>query len=218
MFNRNQKIKKKKIFIIGAGKHGRMIASSILKDRSLDLVGFIDRKQIKNEKILGKEMFENLEEIKKIKNTYFIIGIGDNRRRAEKLKAIPRSKIITVIDKTAIIDRRTKIEDGCFVAPGVIINFNTHIKKNCIINTGSIIEHDCIIEEDTHICPGVKMAGSIKMGKNTFIGVGSVIIDNITIGDNVIIGAGSVIIDNIPDNATAVGAPAKVIKINGKRI
>lgn len=39
--------KKKKIFIVGAGKWARMIASIILKDRSWELAGFIDRKKTK---------------------------------------------------------------------------------------------------------------------------------------------------------------------------
>ena len=50
------------------------------------------------------------------------------------------------------------------------------------------------------------------IGNGCWIGHGVKIIKGVTIGNNVIIGGGSVVVDNIPDNAIAVGVPAKVIK------
>lgn len=50
------------------------------------------------------------------------------------------------------------------------------------------------------------------IGNGCWIGHGVKIIKGVTIGNNVIIGGGSVVIDDIPDNAIAVGVPAKVIK------
>ena len=81
-----------------------------------------------------------------------------------------------------------------------------------MINTGSIIEHDCIIGDNTFISPGVILGGNVTIKKNSFIGMGSKIIEGKIIGNNVTIGAGAVVIDDIPDNCTAVGVPAKVIK------
>lgn len=50
------------------------------------------------------------------------------------------------------------------------------------------------------------------IGNGCWIGHGVKIIKGVTIGNNVVIGGGSVVIDDIPDNAIAVGVPAKVIK------
>ncbi len=50
------------------------------------------------------------------------------------------------------------------------------------------------------------------IGNGCWIGHGVKIIKGVTIGNNVIIGGGSVVIDDIPNNAIAVGVPAKVIK------
>ncbi|HMZ65937.1 MAG TPA: acyltransferase [Leptospiraceae bacterium] len=52
----------------------------------------------------------------------------------------------------------------------------------------------------------------IIIGNGCWFGHGVKIIKGVTIGNNVIIGGGSVVIDDIPDNAIAVGVPAKVIK------
>ncbi|HQB40063.1 MAG TPA: hypothetical protein PL053_12440 [Deltaproteobacteria bacterium] len=44
------------------------------------------------------------------------------------------------------------------------------------------------------------------------VGAGSTIIPNLNIGENVVIGAGSTVISDLPDNVTAVGSPARIIK------
>lgn len=50
------------------------------------------------------------------------------------------------------------------------------------------------------------------IGDNVSLGANVTIIGNVHIGNNVTIGAGSVVVKSIPDNAIAVGNPAKVIK------
>jgi len=66
-----------------------------------------------------------------------------------------------------------------------------------------------------HISPGAHLAGHVHVGTLTHIGIGASVIQRVKIGRNVIIGAGAAVIDNIPDNVTAVGVPAKVLKQHG---
>lgn len=56
------------------------------------------------------------------------------------------------------------------------------------------------------------IAKPITIGSNVWIGGNSVVVMGVTIGNNVIIGAGSVVTHDIPENAVAVGNPARVIK------
>jgi serine O-acetyltransferase len=51
-----------------------------------------------------------------------------------------------------------------------------------------------------------------KVGKNVLLSANSTVLGNIKIGDNVKIGAGSVVINDIPENSTAVGVPARILK------
>lgn len=50
------------------------------------------------------------------------------------------------------------------------------------------------------------------IGDNVILGSGVTIVGSVHIGNNVTIGAGSVVVKDIPDNAIAVGNPARVIK------
>ena len=77
----------KKLVCIGSGGHLRPVldAASLSK---FNVIGVIDINFVKNEKILGINVFQKIESIKKfdIKNTSLFISIGDNKIRADKYK------------------------------------------------------------------------------------------------------------------------------------
>lgn len=60
--------------------------------------------------------------------------------------------------------------------------------------------------------------GASIIGNNVLLFAGAKIIGNVKIGDNVVIGVNAVVTHDIPDNAVAVGIPAKVLNYNGKEI
>ena len=52
--------------------------------------------------------------------------------------------------------------------------------------------------------------GTVTLKKNCKIGSHSVIMPGVTVGENAVVGAFSFVNDDIPDDAIAVGVPAKV--------
>ena len=91
---------------------------------------------------------------------------------------------------------------------------------------GVVIGETAIIGNDVIIYQQVTLGGvSTSQGKrhptigdNVVIGAGTKVLGNITIGNNVKIGANSVVIKNVPDNATAVGIPARVLQCKENNI
>lgn len=81
------------------------------------------------------------------------------------------------------------------------------------------------IGKDCHIGKNFCFPGGVVLGKakggvcevtigdNCFVGINTTILGKVNIGNNVTIGAHSLVLSDIPDNAVAVGSPAKVIKI-----
>ena len=107
---------------------------------------------------------------------------------------------------------------------GVDIHPGATIGKRLFIDHGQgvVIGETAIIGNDVVIFHGATLGGTGKdkgkrhptIGNNVIIGCGAKVLGNITIGDNAKIGANAVVLKDIPANATAVGVPAKIVKIN----
>jgi serine O-acetyltransferase len=82
---------------------------------------------------------------------------------------------------------------------GVVINTSVRGGKNVFI------EHQVTI--------GAEKGEAPVLGDNVFIGAGAKIVGAVRIGNDVKIGANAVVTKDLPDGATAVGIPARVIKI-----
>lgn len=114
--------------------------------------------------------------------------------------------------------RKTNIE----IHPGATIGRRFFIDHG----TGVVIGETAEIGNDVTIYQGVTLGGTGKdvgkrhptVGNGVMIGAGAKVLGPFTIGNNSSIAAGSVVLHAIPDNCTAVGAPARVVKQNGKRV
>lgn len=90
---------------------------------------------------------------------------------------------------------------------------------------GVVIGATTIIEDDVLIYQGVTLGGvSLNKGKrhptvksNVVIGSGAKVLGNIIIGANSKIGANSVVVSDVPENSTAVGVPARIIRKEQKK-
>jgi serine O-acetyltransferase len=87
---------------------------------------------------------------------------------------------------------------------GIVINSSVRAGRNLVIEHGVTI--------------GAEKGQSPVLGDNVFIGAGAKVIGPVRIGSDVKIGANAVVTRDLPDGATAVGIPARVIKIYGERV
>lgn len=210
-----------KTIIIGAGGHARVINEILSYDRNIEVVAFVDNViPASQEKIMDIPVYGDhsvLHDMFKNDVKAVIIGVGKNNIRREYFEQIRNMgvEMVNAIHPTAYIAHNVKIRKGVVIAANATIAASVEIGDNVIVNTGAIIEHEDVLEDHVHIASGTVLAGRVRVKKGTFIGAGTVVKEYITIGRNVIIGAGSVVLEDIPDNAVAVGAPAKVIKIKG---
>ena len=56
------------------------------------------------------------------------------------------------------------------------------------------------------------------IGNNVLIGTGAKVLGPFKVGDNSRVAANSVVLSEIPPNSTAVGVPARIIRIDGKKV
>ena len=208
--------KNKKLIIVGAGGHARVIIETALL-QGYFIEGIVDINfRGKPENILDVPIIGGFKKLYNFSSLdcHVFIAIGDNKIRA-KYFILAKKKgffLPPLQHPWSKISQFAKINSGVFINMGAMINSLAIINNNTIINTGAIVDHETEIGENCHIAPGVKISGRCKIGDNTFIGIGSSVKDKIYIGNNCIIGAGSVVVSNIPDNSLAYGIPAKIQK------
>jgi len=148
----------KKILIIGAGGHGKVI-KEIAEDVGYQKIDFIDDNNLK---AIGK--ISDLEKFLEYQEAF--VGIGNNRLRAkliEKAQSIG-FKIPVLIHPTAYVSKTAIIEKGTVIEPKAIINTEVRIAQGCIISVGAIVDHNVELEECVHINAGaiVKAGGRVS--------------------------------------------------------
>lgn len=210
------------MLIIGAKGFAKEVLEICHKNNDLENLAFYDDV---NDYIDGLlyEKFPILKNIQAAKNYFktidhkFTIGIGNpilRKRLADKFLNIGGELTSTISSKADIGSYGIDIGNGANILDGVKISNDVTLGIAPIVYYNSIITHDVIIGDFAEISPDVKILGRATIGNFCQLGSGSIILPDIHIGDNVIIGAGSVITKDIPNNCTAVGVPAKIIKHN----
>lgn len=194
----------KRLVIIGASGHGKVIADIGKKNGYQDIVFLDDNSQIRE--CAGFPVIGNVMDANQIDGDK-IVAIGDALVR-EKIQSDIKN-VISLVHPSAVVSRRVEIGVGTVVMAGAIINSDAIIGDGCIINTGASVDHDCIIDDYVHVSVGVHIAGTVKIGRGTWIGAGATVINNVNIAENCMIGAGAVVVNSIKYSGTYMGVPAK---------
>ena len=121
-----------------------------------------------------------------------------------------------------LISQLSRFLTGIEIHPGATIGKRFFIDHGAGIVIGETAE----IGDNVMLFHGVTLGGTGKdkgkrhptLGKNVMVGAGAKVLGPFTVGDNSKIAANSVVLTAIPPNSTAVGIPAKIVKMDGKRV
>lgn len=156
----NCRIKKmKRLLIIGAGGHGKVVAE-IAEDLGYEEIAFLDDK---SSKAIGK-----IFEFEKFKDKYneAFVGIGNNKLRSKLIHELQKCgyTVPVLIHPSAFVSRSAIIGIGTVVEPKAIVNSNSYVAEGVIISIGAIIDHNAEIGKYSHINAGaiVKAGGKIE--------------------------------------------------------
>ena len=121
-----------------------------------------------------------------------------------------------------LISQTARFFTGIEIHPGATIGKGLFIDHGM----GVVIGETAEIGDNCTIYQGVTLGGTGKdtgkrhptLGNNVLVGAGAKVLGPFKIGDNSNVAAGSVVLNEIPDNCTAVGSPARVVRQNGKKV
>lgn len=200
----------KKLVIIGASGHGKVVAD-IARLNGYDNIVFLDDN--KDAVVCGHyDVVGTSDSISQF-DCEFFVAIGNSKVREKVFDKLTQAdkKIATLIHPAAVIGEDVSIDIGTVVMAGAVINPCTTIGRGCIVNTCSSVDHDNSLGDFVHVSVGTHLAGTVKVGNHTWVGAGAVVSNNITITDSCMIGAGAVVVKDIVQSGTYVGVPARLI-------
>lgn len=156
---------RKRLLILGAGGHGRVVqevALSMICNDGKSVYEAVDFLDDNAETAIGK-----IADLEKLKNDYDSVfcGIGDNgirKRLHDQARALGFS-IPVLIHPTAYISPTSVIEFGTVVEPKAIVNTNAVVHSGCIISVGAIVDHDTYIGEFAHVNAGAIIKAGAKV-------------------------------------------------------
>ena len=111
---------------------------------------------------------------------------------------------------------------------GIEIHPAATLGKGLVIDHGAgvVIGETAEIGDNVTIYQGVTLGGTGKdtgkrhptIGNNVVIGSRAKVLGPFKVGNNCRIAAGAVVLDEIPDDCTAVGVPARVVRRKGRKV
>ena len=109
---------------------------------------------------------------------------------------------------------------------GIEIHPGATIGKRLVIDHGMgiVIGETAEIGDDCLLYHGVTLGGTGKdqgkrhptIGNNVLVSTGAKVLGPFKVGDNARIAANAVVLSEVPANATAVGIPAQIVRIDGR--
>lgn len=119
------------------------------------------------------------------------------------------------------LSQRARHKTGIEIHPGATIGKGLFIDHGM----GVVIGETTVIGDNCTLYQGVTLGGTGKdhgkrhptLGDNVMVGSGAKVLGPFRVGNNARVAAGAVVLDEVPDNATAVGVPARVVRLNGVR-
>ncbi len=208
---------KRRLLIVGAGGHGRVVADAAELAGDWARIAFVDDKYPGIKTAGSWSIIGSLPDLEWLRDEWdaAVVAVGDNLTRLKIQKKIHCSGLVmaTIIHPSAQVAKYVEIGEGSVIFANAVINTGSKLGKSVIVNTSATIDHDGVVGDGAHISPGAHLAGNVIVDDCAWIGVGASVINNLVIGMGAVVGAGATVISDVAESNTVVGVPAKPISL-----
>ena len=231
------------LVIVGAGGFGREVAWLVhdinIHKPTWDLLGFVDANpEVHGTTVGGYPVLGGYEWVKKRVagsreplgcdgekdvELHAVVAVGASAARRKIIRAIesPCLRYATLVHPTVLMERTSpmaaRVGVGTVICANSILTVDVRVGDHVIINLACTVGHDTVIGDFATLLPTSNISGCSNLADGVLIGTGTQVLEGRTIGAGTIVGAGSVVVKDLPPSCTAVGAPARAIKLHDRQ-
>jgi sugar O-acyltransferase (sialic acid O-acetyltransferase NeuD family) len=206
-----------KVFFVGGGILARM-CHDMIKRQGHEVPVIYDRTKGMSPPPWDCTLIDDESAIPEYARTCdgFLVCIGDTHgqarvRYSRQLRDLGLQPI-SAIHPLAQLSELASIGEGVQAYARGYVGVESVIGDYCIINNNCTVGHQVTLGTGVHVMVAAVVTGVVEVGDFTSIGTNATVLPHLKIGSNCMIGAGAVVTKDLPDNAVAVGMPAKVIR------
>ncbi len=209
------------LFILwGSAGHAKVLAD-LIKLNGGTIIALFDNNSDATSSLPGIPLFYGINELNRwmkdqespqLINAALAIGGSKGKDRQEIAELLSNVGFLlpSLVHHSAVVSESAFFGRATQVLANSVVAAHTLVGDVCIINNNATVDHECKLGNGVHVAPGSVLCGCVAVGDNSMIGAGAVVLPRINIGKNVIVGAGAVVTRDIPDDAIAIGNPAKL--------
>lgn len=210
-------MQKRKLIIVGGGGFCRDVVWAVqnlnASHSTYDILGYCDDDLAKKGQMIdGYSVLGAPEDLDLSDKPCFICSIGENVVRARIVQRVLSLgwTPVAILDPSVMVAENVIVGEGTYIGARSILSPNVNIGKYVVINNHCTIGHDCVLGDFAQVAPGGRVLGASVLKEGAMLGANAVIARGKCVGNYATLGACSFAITNIPDDATAVGVPARV--------
>lgn len=122
-----------------------------------------------------------------------------------------------------LISQLTRFFTGIEIHPGATLGKGLFIDHGMglVVGETAVVGENCVLFHNVTLGGTGKHTGKRHptLGSNVLVGTGAIILGPVNIGNNVYIGANTFIyMCDVPDNATVVGTPGRIVRLDGRTV
>ncbi len=202
----------RRICIVGAGGHARVVADALLCEGAIPLGALCfadDRPELQGRELLGAPVMARAAAIVAGMSFHVAIGAAEVRERLQRELVAIGAHPLTIVHPRAVVSPHARVAAGSFIAAGAIVAPLASLGEGVIVNHNAVVDHDCEVGSWSHIAPHATLGGGVHIGLSVFVGSGAAVLPGKRIGARAVIGAGAVVVRDVSEGVVSRGIPAR---------
>ena len=112
--------------------------------------------------------------------------------------------------------QRIALGEGCIIQQNCVLTCDITLGRFVLLNLGCTVGHDAGLADFCSLMPHANVGGAARLAAGVYLGTNATVIQGVQVGENTVVGAGAVAVRDLPANITAVGVPARDLRMRNE--